>query len=106
MSPKPLEILKQGFRKFSQKIKKKKDELNAKLSRRETISSADENWLDNEANNVDEQHVLEHLESASDYERGVARLDDNGKAVVKRLKEWAGELPAKPAGNKRKRTCF
>ena len=93
MSPKPLEILKQGFWNLSQKIKKRKDELDAKLKRSETISSADEQWLDNEANIIDEQCVLEQLESASDYERGVTHLDDKGKAIVKKLKEWAGELP-------------
>ena len=59
MSPKPLEILKQGFWNLSQKIKKRKDELDAKLKRSETISSADEQWLDNEANIIDEQCVLE-----------------------------------------------
>ena len=43
-----------------------------KLSQKESISSADERWLDNEGNIVDEQRVLDDLEAASDYERGVA----------------------------------
>jgi len=46
-------------------------------SLKRTISSADEHWLDHEANIVDEQRVIENLEAASDYERGLARLDDD-----------------------------
>jgi hypothetical protein len=105
MAPKPLDILKIGLAKFSKKTKDRKDKLNAKLSRRETISSVDEQWLDHEANTVDEQCVLDNLEAASDYERGLACLDENEKAIVKKLREWAGDL-AKVAGNKRKRTNF
>jgi hypothetical protein len=100
MSPTPLEILKQGLRSFSQKIKQRKDELEAKLKQCEALSPADENWLDSEANVVDEQQILEQLESASDYERGLACLDDKGTAIVKKLREWAGELPVKLVGKK------
>jgi hypothetical protein len=56
--------------------------------------------LDNEGNIINERCVLEQLESASDYKRGVTHLDDKGKAIVKKLKEWAGELP-KITGKKR-----
>jgi hypothetical protein len=28
----------------------------------------------------------------SDYERELSRLDDAGKSIVKRLREWAGDL--------------
>ncbi|KAI9440580.1 hypothetical protein H4582DRAFT_1788482, partial [Lactarius indigo] len=76
--------------------------LEAKLKRSETLSSADEKWLDNEANIIDEQRVLEQLELASDYEREVARLDNKGKAIVEKLREWAGELLVKMVGRKRK----
>ena len=100
-----LETLKKGLAKFKDTIKTRKNELVSKLARAESITSSDECWLDNEANTVDEQRVLETLESASDYERGVERLDEDGKAIVKKLREWAGEL-AKIAGNKRKRMCF
>ena len=101
MTLKPLDILKKGFSKFTTTIKARKDELNTKLARKETISSLDEHWLDNEANPVDEQCALDTLESASDYEQGVEQLDENGKAIVKKLREWAGDLP-KEAGWKRK----
>ena len=105
MAPKPLEVLKKGFAKFTETIKTRKKELSAKLARAETISSSDEHWLDNEGNTVDEQCVLDTLESASDYERGIERLDENGKTIVKKLREWAGDL-AKVTGNKWKRTSF
>jgi hypothetical protein len=72
-----------------------------KLSCTEIISSADERWLDYKANTVDEEHVLHDLKKASDYERAFERLNKDGKAIVKRLKELAGEL-MKVAGSKRK----
>jgi len=55
MAPKPINSLKKGLAKFSKQIKACKDELNAKVLRRETISPAEEEWLDHEANTVDEQ---------------------------------------------------
>jgi hypothetical protein len=105
MARKPLDILKEGLGKFSKSIKARKDELNAKLSRKETISSTDEWWLDHEANTVDEQRILDALEAAPDYESGLAQLDEAGKGVVKKLRKWARDL-AKVTGNKRKRTNF
>ena len=86
-------------------LKTCKNELTVKLARAETISSSDEHWLDNEANTVDEEHVLDTLESALDYERGLERLGEDGKAIVKKLREWASDL-AKVAGNKWKCTYF
>ena len=44
--------------------------LNKKLSEKESISEADKHWLDHEANTVDKGHVLQDLETASDYKRG------------------------------------
>jgi len=100
MTQKPLDNLKKGFSKLSQRVKKKTDDLYAKLSQQEAISSADEQWLDGEGNTVDEQRILDILESASDYEQGVAQLDDNGQAIVKRLRELASDLPNKVAAKK------
>ena len=61
MAPKALDILKNSLAIFSKKIKDRREEFNAKLSRTETISSADEHWLDNdnEGNTVEEQRVLD-----------------------------------------------
>jgi hypothetical protein len=58
----------------------------------ESISEADEQWLDHEANTVDEERVLHDLETASNYKRGLERLDEDGKAIVKKLREWAGDI--------------
>src|SRR5882724_8250867 len=98
MAPKPLEVLRKGLARFQETITNRKNELTAKLARAETISSSDEHWLDDEANTVDEERVLDTLESASDYERGLGRLGEDGKAIVKKLREWAGDF--KLAGNK------
>lgn len=103
MAHKPLETLKKGLAKFEESIKTRKDELISKLARAESISSDDEQWLDNEANTINEQQVIDNLELASDYEREIGRLDENGEAIVRKLREWAGEL-AKIVGNRRKRT--
>ena len=60
--------------------------------------------MDHEANTVDEQHVIDGLEAASDYERGLTRIDNGGRAIVKKLQEWGGDL-AQVVGNKWKCTC-
>jgi hypothetical protein len=105
MAPKPLQVLKKCLAKFIETVKLHKKELNAGLARVETILSLDEQWLDNEANTVDEQQVLDTLKSASDYEQGLECLDDSGKAIVKKLRQWAGDL-VKVAGNKQKCMSF
>ena len=78
MASKPLEILRKGLAKFKGISKTCKDELSAKLARKETISSLDEHWLDNEANIIDQQCILDTLESASDYKQGFGCLDKHG----------------------------
>ncbi|KAK2460995.1 hypothetical protein APHAL10511_006987 [Amanita phalloides] len=98
MAPKPIEVLKKGLAKFTETIKACKKELSAKLARAETISSLDEHWLDNDANTVNEQHIIDTLESASEYEQGFSQLDEDGKATIK-LREWTGDL-VKVAGTK------
>lgn len=105
MASKPLDILKKGLLKLEKSFKTKKEQLEAKLSRQESISSSDEWWLDNEANIIDEQCVIDTLESSSNYKRGLEHLDKAGKAIVKKLREWGGDL-AKATGKKRKRTDF
>jgi hypothetical protein len=105
MASKPLDILKKGLVKFKESLKTKKEQLETKLARKESISSSDERWLDNEANTIDEQRVLDTLESSSNYEQGLEHLDEAGKMIVKKLREWGGDL-AKAIGKKRKRTQF
>ena len=105
MASKSLDILKKGLVKLKKSFKTKKEQLEARLSRQETISSSDEQWLDNEGNTIDEQRVIDILETSSNYERGVENLDEAGKVIVKKLREWGGDL-AKAVGKKRKRMRF
>jgi hypothetical protein len=102
MAIKPLDILKKGLKTLRNQVKTKKEKLEARLAEKKSISSQDERWLDHDANLVDEQLVLEALENASDYERGLEQLDEEQKSVVRRLREVAGDL-AKMVGKKRKR---
>ena len=60
-----LEVLRQGLKTLTDWVKTKKEELQARLAERKPISAQDEHWLDHNANLVDEQWVLEVLESAS-----------------------------------------
>ena len=57
MASKPLDILKKGLAKLKNSCKAKKEQLEAALSRKETISSSNEQWLDNEGNTIDEQRL-------------------------------------------------
>ena len=102
MVSKPLEVLQKGLKVLTDRVKTRKEALEAQLAEGKAISSQDEQWLDHEANLVDEQRVLEALETASDYEQGFARLDDGQKGLVKRLREAAGDLSI-AVGKKRKR---
>ena len=47
MTLKPLNVLEKGLSDITQSFKVRKDELNAKLARKASISSLDEHWLDN-----------------------------------------------------------
>jgi hypothetical protein len=40
--------------------------------------------------------VIDFLENASDYNRGMRRLDEKGLEIVKRLRQWAGDLSKLP----------
>jgi len=99
----PLEALRKGLKVLENRVKPRKEALQAQLAERKSISSQDEQWLDHDANLVDEQLVLEALENASDYEQAFATLDDEQKGVVKKLYGAAGELSSKIVGKKRRR---
>ena len=50
MAVKPLEILKKGLETLQKQVKSKKDQLQACLAEKKSISSQDEDWLDHKAN--------------------------------------------------------
>jgi hypothetical protein len=103
MSKNPLNVLKSGLTKLKNLTKTKKDDLLAHLHRKEEISNEEEEWLDNATNLVDEEAIIDLLEKASDYERGLTRLNSQQKSLVDKLKELGGGIK-KVAGNKRKST--
>ena len=80
--------------------------LTAELKAGQSISEADEEWLNGEANLGDEERVMEALENVSDYEQYIKQLNPEDKAIVQRLQDLAqgcgGILPSK----KRKCTNF
>ena len=101
----PLDVLKRGLNILQQQVKARKEKLQATLAEGKAISSQDECWLDNEANLVVKQQVLEVLENASNYEEGLRMLDDVQKGVVQKLQEIAGDI-TKVVGKKQKYTHF
>lgn len=98
----PLEVLRKGLKVLENRVKPRKEALQAQLAGRKSISSQDEQWLDHDANLVDEQRVLEALENAPDYEGAFVTLNDEQKGIVRKLQEAGGGL-RKMVGQKRKR---
>lgn len=49
-------------------------------------------WLDNNANVVDEEVVIDTLENASDYERGLEALNEKQKSIVSKLKKFGNNI--------------
>ena len=58
-----------------------KSKLQADLKAGKTLTSSDEEWLDGAGNLVDEEHIVELLEKASDDEEGVRGLSGADKAM-------------------------
>ena len=85
MAGKALDILRKGLNTLGKQIKPRKERLLAVLAEKKRISSQDEKWLNDEANLVNEQRVIDALDRASDYERGFQRLDDAQKGLVRQL---------------------
>ncbi|KAG5646239.1 hypothetical protein DXG03_004066 [Asterophora parasitica] len=75
MATKPLDVLKVGLARLKGQIKTRRDDILARLARNECVLDDDEHRLDHDANFVDEDAILELLEKASDYERGLERLN-------------------------------
>ncbi|GLB34609.1 putative DDE superfamily endonuclease [Lyophyllum shimeji] len=104
MSKNPLDVLKAGLAKLKKHTKARKDDLLARLRKQEKISSADERWLDTDGNLVDEEAIVDLLENASDFDRGLQRLNSQQKSLVEKLKELGSSIKkATVPGNKRKR---
>ncbi|KAJ7175606.1 hypothetical protein C8R46DRAFT_1030644 [Mycena filopes] len=101
-----LEILKKGLSALKNSVKERRTKLLARLKKEEKLSPADKAWLDNDGNQVNEDAVIQKLENASDYERGLSCLNSNEAGLVEKLKGLAGEVGQKVSeavkNNKRK----
>jgi ASC-1-like (ASCH) protein len=103
---KPLESLKKGLKKLKKQVECRVKDLQAQLKQGEKISEADENWLDNNGNLVDEERVVEALDQASDYERGLQRMDTKEKEMVEKLQALGGGPKAVTLKRKRQSSPF
>jgi hypothetical protein len=86
---KALNALKNALSKLKRLAEKRRKDLLDRLAKKEKLS--DETWLDTAGNLVDEECVIDALDTASDFEQGVERLSDNEKAALHRLRQAAGE---------------
>ena len=106
MAKKPLDVLKSGLRKLQSQFQQKRDNLLARLARKEKLSPEEEEWLDHEANLVDEEALVDTLDKASDYERKLSMLDMNKQSLVQKLMGYGVEKADvnRIPGKKRART--
>ncbi|KIK78130.1 hypothetical protein PAXRUDRAFT_164834 [Paxillus rubicundulus Ve08.2h10] len=103
---KPIETLKKGLAKLRHQIRDRKTRLEGELKAHQPVSDSNLEWLDNAGNLVDEERVVDALDHASDYERGLQRLNSHDKSVIEKLKNLAGSGDHEKPANKRKRMAF
>lgn len=111
MAPKSLDILRKGLKSLQNSITVKRDHLLTQLAEKKSITSLDKHWLNNDANLVNKEYILDTLEKASNYKRGVERLNNEGKANVIRLWELSSDLSLKVSKKQKcellvKLTCY
>ena len=97
----PLDAIKSGLSKLQKEVRKRKDDLTARLNWKETLSPKDEEWLDHDGNLVEEEAVVDLLETALDYWQALVGLDSQQTALMQKL--IAKNSSVNP-GKKRKRT--
>ena len=109
MGKNPLQVLKGGLSKLKETVKKRKESLLLRLREQQKISSEDEDWLDQEANFVDKEALVDMLENASDYKRALSKLDPKQKPLLERLIELGGgikDVIVMGKSSKRKSECL
>ncbi len=84
-----LVTLKNGLHRLKEASRKRKQDLETRLSRSEKISSEDEHWLDNEANHVDEDALVTSLQEAADYEAALKKLTPLQNGLAEKLRKLA-----------------
>ena len=85
-----LNVLKKAFSKLKKSFEKHQNNLLDCLAKKEKLSDDDENWLDNNGNLINEEHVIDTLDAASNFERGLGRLSDEEKIALRQLRQAAG----------------
>ncbi|KAK0484423.1 hypothetical protein IW261DRAFT_1416382 [Armillaria novae-zelandiae] len=103
MSKKLLDVLKNGLAKLKEQVKAWKNDILDCLAKKQPVCDDDEHWLDNEANLVEEITILNLLDQASDYERGMKRLNSQQKSLVEKLKGLGSGIKNLVSSKKRKR---
>ena len=98
MSTPSLATLKQGLISLQNLVEARKTRIEASLKKGERVSDEDSNWLDNEANVVDEVFVIDLLTEASDYDAAVKRLKDTQLAAVHRLAALGATVASEKTG--------
>ena len=85
----PIDALRKGLKKLKDQHRERKEKLLAELNARKTISKEDQEWLDGAANLVDEECVIETLESTADYEGAVHTLNTRDQVIFNKLMKLA-----------------
>ncbi|KAG5349837.1 hypothetical protein C0989_001649 [Termitomyces sp. Mn162] len=88
MSESPLEILKAGLSQLKSGTETHKHDIFPRLLRKEKNLDADETWLDNDANLVDEEAVIKILHKDLDYEHGLAQLNTSKESSRATYGAW------------------
>ena len=102
----PIDVLWKGLKKLEDQHKDQKEKLLAMLKAKRMISKDDQDWLDGAANLVDEERVVEALESATDYDGAVHTLNARDQVVFDRLTKLASGGGGGGHGTKRKCEYF
>ena len=97
-----LAILKAGLAALKSKAEIRKNDLLNRLKAQEKISAADEPWLDQEGNYVDEEALLNTLGAASNFEHALTLLNPEEKKVLDGLVEMGkGGMSTSSSGQER-----
>ncbi|KAF8131079.1 hypothetical protein EV363DRAFT_1165656, partial [Boletus edulis] len=76
-----------------------KSALEAALKARQPILEANEEWLDNAGNLVNEEHVVDQLDRAADFGSALKHLDASDRSIVQELMELTGKKYAPSTKN-------
>jgi predicted RNase H-like nuclease (RuvC/YqgF family) len=87
-----LEVLEKGLSALKDEINPRKEDILNRKRKQISVCSDDEQWLDGEANLIDEERVIERLQCALDYKKELKLLDNAGKMIVERLRSYAGDM--------------